>query len=199
MNQELDQPIINIRGDKVGLGPLDESIISLQTAWINNFATTRTLGASTRPRTLAEHEQWFQHMTTHDSGVAFTIYHLADTVPVGTVNLFDIDQRHRTCELGVSIMPLEYRGRGLGTEAVRLITDYAIHALGMHNVRLSTLEFNTAGFHAYRKAGFREYGRRRQAWFHNGRWWDIVYMEALASEWESPVVKQMMTPEKSHQ
>jgi RimJ/RimL family protein N-acetyltransferase len=48
---------------------------------------------------------------------------------------------------------------------------------------LSVFAFNVAGIRAYRKAGFREYGRRRQAWLHNGARWDIVYMEVVATEW----------------
>lgn len=88
------------------------------------------------------------------------------------------------------------RGKGLGTESVQLITDYAIHGLDIHNVQLATHEFNLAGYRAYTKAGFREYGRRREAWLHNGTWWDIIYMDVIASEWESPVMDQMMTPDE---
>jgi RimJ/RimL family protein N-acetyltransferase len=115
---------------------------------------------------------------------------------VGSVNLFGIDHRHKTCELGIAIMDPSRRGKGLGTEAVRLATDYAFHALDMHNVQLATYEYNWAGQRAYRKAGFREYGRRREARRHNGQWWDIIYMDVIASEWESPVMQRMMTPDE---
>lgn len=175
-------PIISIRGEKVALGPLDRWFIPLQTAWINDLPTTRTLGADARPRTEAEHERWFEHRTTGDH-ITFAVFDLADMAPVGSVGLFAIDRRHGTCELGVGILDPGRRGKGLGTEAVILITDYAIRDLGMHNVQLSVLAFNAAGIRAYRKAGFREYGRRREAWLHNGRRWDMVYMQVLATEW----------------
>lgn len=178
----VEQPIISIRGEQVALGPLDRSFIPLQTAWINDFATTRTLGRDAQPRTVADNERWYERRTSGDR-VAFAVYDLADMAAVGSVGMFDIDERHGTCELGIGIMEADRRGRGLGTEATRLITDYAIRDLGMHNVHLATLAFNVAGIRAYRKAGFREYGRRRQAWLHNGRRWDIVYMEVVASEW----------------
>ena len=98
--------------------------------------------------------------------------------PVGNVGRFSIDRRDGTCEVAVGIMAPERRGKGLGTEATRLITGYAIRDLGMHNVHLATLAFNLAGIRAYQKAGFREYGWRREAWLHNGRRWDIVFSEA---------------------
>lgn len=192
-----DAPIINIRGKKVGLGPLEPTLVPELTRWINNFETVRTLGMAPRPMTRSQEEQWVSRVTSNPDQVIFTIYDLDDMAPVGSVNLFDINQQHRTCELGVGIMVPERRGKGLGTEAVRLITDYAIHGLGMHNVQLCTYGYNWAGQRAYAKAGFKEYGRRREARFHNGEWWDVVYMDVIASEWESPVMKQMMTPDEA--
>jgi RimJ/RimL family protein N-acetyltransferase len=177
-----DTPIINIRGQKVGLGPLEPSLVPQLTQWINNFETVRMIGMDPRPMTRAEEEQWSQRVTTSDSSVIFVIYDLEDMAPVGSVNLMDINRTHRTCELGIGIMAPERRGKGLGTEAVQLITDYAIHGLGMHNVQLCTYEYNWAGQRAYAKAGFKEYGRRREARQHNGKWWDIIYMDVIAPE-----------------
>jgi RimJ/RimL family protein N-acetyltransferase len=190
-----EPPIISIRGERVGLGPLERSTIPVHLAGINDFPVTRGLGGDARPRTLAEIERWYERRTTHDAAVSFGLYDLEDMAFAGNVGLFDIDRRHGTCELGVMIMPRERQGHGLGTEATVLITDYAIHALGMHNVRLAVLAFNVAGIRAYRKAGFHEYGRRREAWLHNGRRWDIVYMDVIASEWESPVMARLMAPD----
>jgi RimJ/RimL family protein N-acetyltransferase len=196
MTDETIDPIINIRGSKVGLGPLDPSMLPALTRWINDFSTVRTVGLDPRPMTAGEEEQWFSRVTTDPTTVQFAIYDLEDMAHVGGVNLHDIEQRHRTCELGIAILDPARRGKGLGTEAVTLITDYAIHALSMHNVQLRVLEFNQAGLRAYEKAGFREYGRRREAILHSGRRWDMVYMDVIASEWESPVMRQMMAPDE---
>jgi RimJ/RimL family protein N-acetyltransferase len=38
---------------------------------------------------------------------------------------------------------------------------------------------------AYRKAGFTEEGRAREAVFHDGHWYDEVSMAILAREWRS--------------
>lgn len=185
MTPHVDEPLISLRGVKVALAPLDRSAISRQTVWMNDFVTTRTLNADPVPRTIASHERWYEQVTTQETALTLAVYDLSDLAHVGNVGLFDIDQRHSSCELGVGILEPGRRGRGLGTEAVTLVTDYAVRYLGMHNVKLSVLEFNIAGIRAYHKAGFREYGRRREARLHNGRRWDMVYMDILASEWES--------------
>lgn len=179
----------------MGLGPLEPELAPTLTRWINEFETSRTIGQDPRPMTLAQERSWVERITTSDSNVIFAIYDLMDMNPVGSTNLMDIDYRHRSCELGVGIMEPDRRGKGLGTEAVQLITDYAIHGLDMHNVQLCTYAYNWAGYRAYTKAGFKEYGRRRQARRHSGKWWDIIYMDVVASEWKSPVMQKMMRPD----
>lgn len=187
-------PTINIRGTRVGLGPRDPSMLDALTRWINIFETRRTL-SDPRPVTRAEEEAWLSQ-TPQDHEVVFVIYDLEDMAPVGVTNLFNIDHRHQRCELGISILDPDRRGKGLGTEAVRLVTDYAIHGLEMHNVELAAYEYNWAGLRAYAKAGFKESGRRREAHLYQGKRWDLIFMDVVASEWESPVMKEMMAPDE---
>lgn len=63
--------------------------------------------------------------------------------------------------------------------------EYAFGALGLHNVMLRVYAFNLAGQHANFKAGFREFGRRREAKLLNGQHCAVVYMECLATEFNA--------------
>jgi diamine N-acetyltransferase len=114
----------------------------------------------------------------------------------GRTGLGDIDYRDRRANFGLEIGEADYRGRGYGTETIRLMLDYAFTALGLHNVALETWEYNRAGQRAYTKAGFREIGRRRQAKFMAGKLWDIVYMDCLSTEFASPVLGQILVPDE---
>ena len=114
---------------------------------------------------------------------------------MGTAYLAGIDHRHRRAEFGVLIGEPTCRGKGYGTEAARLVLDYAFTALGLHNVMLTCYEFNLAGQRAYARAGFREFGRRRQSHWMGGRWWDEVYMECLATGFVSPVLDRIFVPD----
>jgi RimJ/RimL family protein N-acetyltransferase len=60
--------------------------------------------------------------------------------------------------------------------------DDAFTILGLHNLILTVYEPNLAGRRAYTKAGFREVARRRQSHWLNGRFWDEIVMECLATE-----------------
>jgi RimJ/RimL family protein N-acetyltransferase len=93
--------------------------------------------------------------------VEFTVYDRKDSAPVGTAGLLGIHHADGTAELGIFLG--ERRGQGLGTEATRLVLDFAFNVLQLRNVLLETLEWNAAGLAAYERAGFRRIGVRRGA------------------------------------
>jgi RimJ/RimL family protein N-acetyltransferase len=190
-----EQPLINIRGEGVALGPLRRDLVPTYQRWDTDFATNRTT-AIARPVTLEQEAAGYDRAAMSDQDVFFTIYDLASWRPIGKTYLESIDPRNRTAEFGIVVGEEEYRGKGFGTEATRLVLDYAFTVLGLHNVMLVVYEFNLAGRRAYEKAGFREFGRRRQAHLMGGRGWDVIYMECLASDFISSVLGPIFVPDQ---
>jgi diamine N-acetyltransferase len=191
-------PVVNIVGDLVGLGPLRRDLLPTYQRWINDFGTLRTLGAiPPRPTTIEQEEVWYDGHKTADE-VHFTIYDRTTSRPIGTAALRGIDHRNRTATFGIFIGQRDSRGKGYGTEATRLTLDYAFTALGLHSVMLTVAEYNLVGRRAYERAGFREFGRRRQCRWLGGRLWDDVYMDCLATEFTSPVLAHVVVPDPPH-
>lgn len=54
------------------------------------------------------------------------------------------------------IISAQHRGQGYGTEALKVLTEHAFHALGMKCVGLAVYDFNTRAIKCYEKAGFKE-------------------------------------------
>jgi diamine N-acetyltransferase len=174
-------PIVNITGERVALGPARRDLIQLYQRWINQFEVVRNLGQLPFPMTLDAETTWYEQISVRGTPF-FTIYELSSWRPIGTVALHDLDHQHGTAEFGILIGEPEARGKGLGTEVTRLMINYAFTSLGLHNLMLRALSSNAAGVAAYTKAGFREFGRRREAIRADGRRYDIIYMECLARE-----------------
>lgn len=185
-------PVITVEGDRIALGPIRRDLIPLYHAWITNISTNRFLLARSASMTLDAEVAWFEGMTKRDDVAMFTIYELPDYRPIGNVDLHKIDQANRSAELGIMIGEAQARGRGLGTEAVRLVCDIGFNVLELNSISLVTFGWNVAGQKAYVKAGFREIGRRREARWFDGRYWDDIWYDLLRSEFESPVVRDIM-------
>lgn len=101
---------------------------------------------------------------------------------VGEVVLNDVDRGTRTCNLRVLIGPAG-RDRGLGTEAVGLVTAYGIQGLGLDRITLEVFEFNPRGRRVYDKVGYVETGRREGALVVDGVGVAAIDMAVSASTW----------------
>ena len=194
--QSSGAPVLNVVGDRVALGPLREDLLALYGRWINDFSTIRMLGLPPVPVTAEKERDWYERASSSEESAMFTIYERETLRPVGNTNLFDLDFRNRRASFGIMIGEAELRGRGYGTEATRLMLDYAFTALGLNNVMLTVFAYNPAGLRAYEKAGFREFGRRRACRAMGGELYDEVFMDCLASEFESPVLGRIFSPEQ---
>jgi diamine N-acetyltransferase len=187
--------VINIAGERVALGPLRRDLIPYYVRWRNDFRVQRTFGDPPRPVTTEQRLRWFEEQEVSSDSHWFTIYELNPFRPIGTTDLFGIDYRYGIAQFGMLIGEEDARGKGLGTEVVRLMLDYAFTALGLHNVMLTVSEYNLAGRKAYERAGFKEFGRRREADAIGGRRWDEIYMDCLSSEFNSTVLSHVFVPD----
>jgi diamine N-acetyltransferase len=194
-----ERPPLNVVGEKVALGPLRRDLIPLYQQWFNSFELLRTLDRQLKPVSLDQVERWFEARATSaqiGSVVVFTIYERGTWRPIGNTALESINLRDRTAEFGVFIGESDLRGSGYGSEATRLMLDYAFTGLGLQNVMLRVWEYNLAGIRVYEKAGFREFGRRSRAHMMNGEWWDDIYMQILADDFQSPVLEDIFTSQQ---
>ncbi|MHC0039740.1 GNAT family N-acetyltransferase [Pseudoneobacillus sp. C159] len=187
--------IINLSGKLVSLGPLRSDLVSLYNRWNNDFQTTRTL-ASTRPVILEEEISAFEQIARNRENIFFAIYEKETLQPIGNTFLSDVDYKNGIAEFNIVIGEKDHRGKGYGTEVSQLVLDYGFNIIGLHNIFLRVYEFNQNAIQAYKKAGFVECGRRREAHHIGGRKWDIIFMEALATEFESPLIKKELFPDE---
>jgi len=187
------QPILNIVGDKVALGPRRRDLLAVYLQWINDFEVTRTLAIGLHPVTWEAEEAWYEHTSQSERDtVVFTVYERLTMRPIGNTDLRNIDYVHRTAEFGILLGEKDCWGKGYGTETTALMLDYGFTGLGLHNIMLRVFTFNERGIRAYTRAGFCVMGHRRQAHRLGGRVYDVVYMDCLATEFQSPVLRRLL-------
>ena len=80
---------------------------------------------------------------------------------------------HGNWEIGCGLLT-EHRGRGIGTEAQRLLVEYLFATTPANRVQAGTEADNVAEQRALEKAGFRQEGVMRGLHFHAGAWRDGV-------------------------
>ncbi|MEJ7839275.1 MAG: GNAT family protein, partial [Thermomicrobiales bacterium] len=165
------EPIINITGNLITLGPASRDLLATYTRWINDFTALRTLGTpALGPTSIESETTWYDTTATDSKRPLFTIREKATGRPIGNCGLNHINDRNRSAIFGIMIGEHDARGKGFGTEAAHLMLDYSFTALGLHSVSLTVSEYNLAGQRAYIKAGFKESGRWRENQWFGGRY-----------------------------
>jgi RimJ/RimL family protein N-acetyltransferase len=188
-------PPVTLVGDLVALGPLHKGLLPLLWTWESDLELSALTGDPVRPMTPEGIDTLYERLASDSPDHAgFVIYERADMRPVGTVGLISINHQHRTAELGIGIGEHDCWGRGLGTEATRLVLDYAFNVLGLHNVMLRVFSYNERAIRAYQKVGFKEIGRRRESQRIGARVYDVVLMDCLAGETGSSTLAPLLPP-----
>jgi RimJ/RimL family protein N-acetyltransferase len=176
-------PVYNMHGRLVGLGPLRPGLISTYERWLNDFDLLALLDRRFRPLTSDWIRIWYERQSRGAADTyVFTIWDVGTGKAIGNAALQDVDQRARTAEFGIFIAEPAFRGGGRGSEATRLMLEFAFDTLGLENVMLRVFEYNEPAIGVYERAGFRLIGRRRGAQRRGGRAWDTLLMDITADD-----------------
>ncbi|MCL2637070.1 MAG: GNAT family N-acetyltransferase [Oscillospiraceae bacterium] len=130
-------------------------------------------------------DEWFDDIQKiqGDKNIRLGIF-LNDNNIIGDVALQDIDYKHRICAMGLGIAKIKNRGKGYGTEAVRLMLEYGFEHIGIERVTANTLEINKSAQKALEKLGFVLEGRERKAYYFGGKKYDRLNYGLLADEFK---------------
>ena len=114
------------------------------------------------------------------------IVDLSDGALVGIVYLRDIDWISRHAAFGMMIGRRDRQGRGLGRRALRLMLHQAFNVLNLERIYLFVADYNVRARKLYETSGFRHEGALRHHVALDGRYYDLLVMGLLRSEFGAP-------------
>jgi RimJ/RimL family protein N-acetyltransferase len=130
----------------------------------------------------AQQEQWFLSLSTSRTSRRYVARLRTNDAFVGVFRVDQLNPWNRNALVGADVAPAQRR-QGYAAEMFDYMLHYLFDQCGLHRVGLVTLETNTRAFALYRKLGFVEEGRERQAIFRGGQFHDLIAMGLLAAEW----------------
>ena len=186
-------------GKKCYLSPPSLEDAERWTEWDNDLEVTIPMGEEAYiPFSVEKNREIIENLITKQNH-NFNIVDLKTNKPIGRCMLFAVDQVDRRAMFGIGIGDKTYWDKGYGQEATRLLLDYGFNLLNLHNIMLGVYSFNQRAIACYKKIGFKEIGRRREARIIGGKKYDVVLMDTLASEFRSVYVHKFLKDEKAEQ
>lgn len=152
--------------------------------WLDDPEITQYLETRFFPTSVEEAKEYLKSTLNNDDVLLLAIMYKGNDEHIGNVKLGPINWIHRRAEIGILIGEKEYWGRGIATECIQEITEYAFETLNLHKLTAGCYENNVGSIKAFKKAGFNEEGRRIQHAHCNGEYTDVIKLGLVRVESE---------------
>ncbi|MFC5217200.1 GNAT family N-acetyltransferase [Streptomyces coerulescens] len=171
-----------LTGDLTVLRPFTEDDAAVMAEIIEDPEVLRFTGDPGEEFPLERLRSWYGSRSEQSDRLDLAVTDRATGELVGEVVLYEWDATARGCTFRTLVGP-RGRGRGIGTEATRLIVGHGFEQLGLHRIQLEAYGHNPRALRVYEKVGFVVEGVRREADLRDGEWRDWVMMAILDREW----------------
>lgn len=131
-----------------------------------------------------ETRRWYETRNTQKGRLDLAIFCKKTQQYVGEVVFNDYDPKNHSVNYRIAVGE-KGRGRGLGTEATKLMVDYGFTELSLNRISLEVFEFNKRARYVYSSCGFVTEGRLRQALYFNGTYHDALLKSVIREDWEA--------------
>lgn len=165
------------------LRKMEEKDTDLIITWRNSDAV-RPYFIYQEPFTREGHKQWVETMIDTGRAFQFMVCDCDTDEPIGCTYLRDYDKVHNKIEYGMFLGSHTPKGKGIGTQMVRLTFEYAFHTLQVHKVVGRVLATNEASNRSAKKAGFLQEAYLREEVLIKGIYEDVILYGILEEEFK---------------
>lgn len=177
----VNENIPRMHGDKCYLSVLrtDEEAVRRYIEWMSDETTCVNIEMSDKVVDVTQMPGWLTDHSVMRMGIV-----ISETNEL--VGYCHIDHRSKAdaAWLSINIGHKDARGKGIGKDAMTVLTRYCFEELGVESVHLDVLETNEAAISCYKKVGFVVSGRYRKHCIHKGKRIDWLHMDIIRQEWE---------------
>ena len=164
-------------GEKVYISPMNADDAEIYAKWLNDSRITQYLSIHNSLVSIYGEKEYLENSSKKEFQLC--IVKLDNDELIGNIALNNIDYKNGTCELGIFIGEEKNLGKGYGSEAIKLLTNYGFKELRLHTIYLTVLDNNERAIKSYTKCGFTDCGRRHEAMYRDGKYIDLIYMELI--------------------
>ena len=174
-----------IPGETINLRAVERHDVPLLHRWFNDPVVMDGWGWSAPARSIqhvaGQVEDWLARETAFERPEALIAESLAGE-PIGLIVVRVDRPEARSVELSL-LVDADRWGQGFGIDMVQTILEACFDGWGVNRIGVRVEEGNERALALYRRLGFREEGRLREAAFRNGEHADVLLLGQLAAEW----------------
>ena len=171
-----------IDAENIYLSPVNIEDAEKYVEWFANSKISDNLHSTSKVFNIVNENDWIANSLKNGNYI-FSIIRKNDNTLIGNCGFNSLNHIDRTGTIGIFIGSSENQNKGYGTQALNALVNYGFSVLNLNNIDLQVFDFNERAIKCYRKVGFKEYGRRHQAYYVNCEYHDVVFMELLKEDY----------------
>jgi len=169
-------------GKRVYLRPFGSGDLPYIQKWLNDAELRRLIG-EVAPMSRAEIEKWYKGLLRDKDRIWFVIVLKEGDRVIGEAGLLRMFKPWRFTDMSIIVGEKDAWGKGYGTEAGRILLDYAFERLGFHRVSIGVVGFNERALRFWEGLGFKKEGVERDGYYCDNEYSDFVLMSILEDEY----------------
>ena len=169
MSDKSDMSGNKLQGDLIYLRPIKAGDAGkTYVRWMNDPEVAQFLESRFQKHTLKSIKDYVASMRKKRDEYLFAICLADGDRHVGNIKLGPVNKHHRFPHIGLLIGEKSHWGKGIATESIRLVTEFAFKRLKLHKVMAGCYASNIGSRRAFKNVGFIEEGIERLKWRSNG-------------------------------
>jgi RimJ/RimL family protein N-acetyltransferase len=145
-------------------------------SWINDSEVNNYTEARFKRSTLEDIREYVKTQIELVNSVFMAIVLAENDKHIGNIKLHRIDKQHKNAEVSLLIGNKSCWGKGFGSKAIALVTEYGFKQLNLNKLYAKCYENNFGSIKAFIKAGYQEEGRFKKQYLFNGKYIDGVQL-----------------------
>lgn len=176
-------------GNLIRLAPIDhEKDAEVESRWTHDLSFMRALSLQpAMPLSVAQMKKKYEaiekELDESKKLFHFTIRSKEDNRLLGFTRIEWIEWTHGTGNLKLAIGDPADRGKGYGSDTMRLMLHFAFNELNLYRLSAIVSGDNSGALRFFMRHGFIEEVRRRKALLRDGQAWDLIHLGLLRDEW----------------
>jgi len=162
-----------LEGKKIYLRLIEDEDCECYFEKLNDQKITKYMQHGIWPKTLNDIKNYAKNV----NGFLLGIFDKHSKKHYGNIALFNYHQFFRSAEISIFVWE---QGKGIGTEAIRLLTDHAFKRMNLHRLSMGTVEDNIPCQKAFINNSFLREAFLRDTYFVDGKYVNTVIYSKIS-------------------
>lgn len=166
-----------LEGERIYLRDVRETDVNDKYySWLDDPAVNKYLETRFEHQSKEKILNFVKNLAGNENEHFFAICIKENDEHIGNIKLGPINNHHKNADISLFIGEKAFWGKGIASEAIRVITKYGFLTLALNKLKAGAYASNLGSINAFKKNGYKQEALLREHVFSDGKFEDVVLL-----------------------